>query len=328
MAWTADDLVAAVRRRAQLPDEAADGAIDDADILMFADEELSLRLVPLVRSCRGDYWVTDSVPLGDGYQGTAVPIEAGVAAYRVPLRAQTSGLRDVTVIDSGGVSYPIPQIATEDVWRYQQPANGIVGSLASSAFYMEGTNLVIVPTPSDSGWSLRMRYHRSHSILVPNVQTGTTVWAGGPTLVVDNPPADWVAGPSGLVIDLPFSSPPFGMATMDLVVTAITPTSPTVSEFNVIGIYTRNLPTFEPMRVCLRGTTCVIDLPRECWPLLVSAVTSRVLDVIGDREGAKLEYALYAQEAANVTLLLTPRIEGNKIRIVDRNSLLRSQRRW
>lgn len=87
-------------------------------------------------------------------------------------------------------------------------------------------------------------------------------------------------------------------------------------------------PAYGLYYLCKASQTCVVDLPRECWALLVSAVAARVLDLIGDREAAQLEYTLYEREAQNVTLLLTPRVEGNPIRIVDRNSLLRSQRRW
>ena len=318
MAWTADDLVAAVRRRAQLPDESADGAIDDADILMLADEELSLRLVPLVRSCRGDYWVMSE----------DAAIAQGQAAYRVPERAQTSGLREVTVIDSGGVAYPIPQIATEDAWRWQQPANGIVGSMRNAAFFMEGANLVIVPTPSDSSWTLRMRYYRAMSKLVPNADTGSVQWLGGPDgeCTLYEFPAAWLEPPVslyGMIADVYHQKPPFGIQAMDVAMGPITGITTLIPSAPTNGMVAGAV-----YGIAHASQTSVVDLPRECWPLFVSAVTARVMDVIGDRDGAKLEYALYAQEAANVTLLLTPRIEGNKIRIVDRNSLLRSRRRW
>lgn len=329
MAWTADDLVAAVRRRAQLPSASEDGAINDADILLLADEELSLRLVPLVRSVRGDYWV----------RSEDVPVVANQAAYRVPERAQTSGLREVTVIDSGGIAYHIPQISVEDAWRWAQPNANIVGSMRSSAFYMEGTDLVIVPTPSDDSWTIRMRYYRAMSALVPNDQCGLVIDAfidppgayGGEMIQILTLPSGWqqLANYPAQPLDLVYSGPPFGVPHMD-----ITPLDVVVAPdylIEVTSIAALGLvpaPAYGLYYLCKASQTCVVDLPRECWALLVSAVAARVLDLIGDREAAQLEYTLYEREAQNVTLLLTPRVEGNPIRIVDRNSLLRSQRRW
>lgn len=293
---------------------------------MLADEELSLRLVPLVRSVRGDYWVIVE----------DVPVVSGQANYRVPERAQTSGLREVTVVDSGGVVYPIPQISVEDAWRWQQPAGGIVGSMRSAAFFMEGTDLVIVPTPSDSSWTLRMRYYRAQSQLVPNAQCGLVIDAlvepdTDEMIEIATLPAGWatLADAPVQLLDLVYAGPPFGMPHMDITpLDVVVAPDFLVQVTSIAGLGLVPAPAYGLYYLCKANETCVVDLPRECWPLLVSAVTARVCDIIGDRDAAKLEYALYAQEAANVTLLLTPRVEGNPIRIVDRNSLLRSQRRW
>jgi hypothetical protein len=78
--------------------------------------------------------------------------------------------------------------------------------------------------------------------------------------------------------------------------------------------------------IAYASETSVVDLPRECWPLLVSAVTARVCEVIGDRDAAAMAFGLYDREQANIMTLLTPRVEGNKQVLVDRFSTLRSGR--
>lgn len=327
MAWTADDLISAVRRRAQLPDAAADGAVSDADILEMANEELDLRLVPLVRQSRGDYWVTV-------YD---TPIVSGTASYRVPERAQASALRDVAVVDSAGREWPIPQMGIEDAAHVLQ----VTGGIRASRFYMQGTEVVLAPTPTDEGFTLRMRYHRSHPTLVPLSQSGTAyVTEDDPTLLsvrrtpltlpdgyaLNPAPTTWSSVP--LEVDVYFVLPPFGVGAHDVVLEDVDVTANvwrfTPEDTSLLA----GIPTDVYMMASLSGNTSIVDLPRECWPLLVSALVARVNEVIGDRDAAQMAYALYERESVNVMRILTPRVEGNPQRIIQRNSALRSQRRW
>ena len=309
MVWTADDLVAAVRVRAQMPDAAGDGAITDADILTIANEEISLRLVPLVRRSRGDYFVTTH----------DVDIVNGTGAYRVPERAQTSGLRELTIVDSSGREWPVPQMHLEDAG----PAQIYGGGWDAVRFYMRGPDVVLVPTPTYPDCTLRMYYHRSHSALVPNADTGSVQWNGGG----DNDctlytfPAAWDALPSGFIADIYYELPPFGIQAMSAVVSDVTGSVATIDAVATLGLVAGSV-----YGIAYASETSVIDLPRECWPLLVSAVTARVCEVIGDRNAAAMAFSLYDREQANIMTLLTPRVEGNKQVIVDRFSTLRSSR--
>lgn len=323
MAWTADDLVAAVRVRAQMPDAAGDGAITDADILTLANEEIALRLVPLVRRSRGDYFVATH----------DVDIVSGTAAYRVPTRAQTSGLRELTIIDSSGREWPVPQMHMEDAG----PAQTVGGGYGSVRFYMEGPSVVLVPTPTYSDCTLRMYYHRSHPTLVLADQCALVMDA----LVIpeyDNPqciqtltlPTAFV----GLVsypptyIDLVFAGPPFGVQALDVELLDYTTDDsdffaavPSLADIGLVPA-----PAYGALYLTPSTQSCVVDLPRECWALLVSAVTARVCEVIGDRDAAAMAFGLYDREQANIMTLLTPRVEGNKQVLVDRFSTLRSGR--
>lgn len=322
MAWTADDLISAVRVRAQMPDAAGDGAITDADILTLANEEISLRLVPLVRRSRGDYFVTTH----------DVDIVNGTGAYRVPTRAQTSGLRELTIVDSSGREWPVPQMHLEDAG----PAQIYGGGWDAARFYMRGPDVVLVPTPTYSDCTLRMYYHRSHPTLVPNAESGTVAALSGELAVLrvpfDDPngvalqpcPAAW--GTAGFTLDVAWSTPPFGIAAQDLYVSSVDDADPTFYVYTLTGGLPSTIPADVYMVASYAGQTSVVQLPRECWPLLVSAVTARVCEVIGDRNAAAMAFSLYDREQANIMTLLTPRVEGNKQVIVDRFSTLRSGR--
>jgi len=324
MAWTADDLVAAVRVRAQLPAVAGDGAMTDADILTLANEEISLRLVPLVRRSRGDYFVSTH----------DVDIVSGTGSYRVPSRAQTSGLREVTIVDSSGREWPVPQMHLEDAG----PAQIYGGGWDAVRFYMRGPDVVLVPTPTYDDCTLRMRYHRSHSALTPVVECGLFEAAA---VMPELPDFDQViqiatlpTGFQGLpaepitYVDLVFVAPPFGVQAIDVEVLNVYVDAPfyAVQPPSIADIGLVPSPAYGSLYVCLANTTCIVDLPRECWPLLVSAVTARVCEVIGDRDAAAMAYGLYDRESSNIMTLLTPRVEGNKQVIVDRFSTLRSGR--
>jgi len=323
MAWTADDLVAAVRVRAQMPDAAGDGAITDADILTLANEEIALRLVPLVRRSRGDYFVS----IHD------VDIVSGTGTYRVPTRAQTSGLRDLTIVDSSGREWPVPQMHLEDAG----PAQTVGGGYGGARFYMRGPDVVLVPTPTYSDCTLRMYYHRSHPTLVPNAESGSVAVSSGELRALKVPandaqgealypvPASWAAG---LTIDVFWATPPYGPVAFDNYITNVNTANPTYNVYTLTG----GLPTAmsdNPDIYWLASKlseTSIVGLPRECWPLLVSAVTARVCEVIGDRDAAAMAFGLYDRESANIMTLLTPRVEGNKQVIVDRFSTLRGGR--
>lgn len=311
MAWTADDLVAAVRRRSQLPDAAADGSVTDADLLEIANEELSLHLVPLVRASREDYWTT--------HEDFAVV--AGTATYRVPSRAQASGLQDVCLVDSAGRERPLVRMDPGEQGRVQALGMGI----DATVFVMEGPAVRLVPTPTVSGYTLRMRYHRAHSTLIPNINSGSLTLVSGELRVVSDP-----GNPAVAYHDIYYTQPPFGPVVVDFAPDSYNVDNyPTYTVFVVADPVALGFVTGVTYGVSPAGQTSVVDLPRECWPLLVSAVTSRVLEVIGDRDGAQMAIALYQRERENVAALLQPRVEHATMKMIDRDSpLRRGRRRW
>jgi hypothetical protein len=325
MPWTTDDLVDSVRRRAQLPDVVADGAISDTDILDIANDEIALRLVPLVRRAREDYFVE--------YEDQTIVV--GTASYRIPENAQGSALRDVTVVDSDGNEYSVPRISLEEAGAADRYAQ-------RTAFVMEGPFVRLVPVPTSAYGTLRLRYHRSHAQLVPVSGTAlcTLVSDGSaiyPDTSVIQSTTKGEAGTNspfvGLAVDIVRAYSPFAHDYNNLVIASITNDSG-----NDTATFTGPYPSTDAITsfdnterqayMCFFGTSCVIRLPRECWPLLVSAVAARVLEIVGDRDAAQVAYSLYDREKDNVVELLTPRVEGARKKIIAHWSPLRTRRRW
>jgi hypothetical protein len=203
------------------------------------------------------------------------------------------------------------------------PAQIYGGGWDAVRFYMRGPDVVLVPTPTYPDCTLRMYYHRSHSELVPNSETGTVQWAGGgdSDCFLSDFPAAWSSLTFGFTADIYYQKPPFGIQAMSASVTNVTGDVATIYQVATLGMTAGAL-----YGIAYAHKTSVVDLPRECWPLLVSALTARVCEVIGDRDAAALAYGLYDRESANIMTLLAPRVEGNKQVIVDRFSTLRSGR--
>lgn len=325
MPWESDDLIASVRRRAQIPDVEADGAISDLDILDIANDEIALHMVPLVRSARGDYFV----------ESLDTTIVANTSKYRLPENAQGSALRDVTIVDSAGDEYSIPRISMEDAPAAERHS-------ATLAFVMEGPYLRLVPTPTSAIGTLRMYYERSHSQLIPKsgaitltlTAPGVAAYDDAETFVASTTDSTTYAPYVGMPCDIVRAYPPFVADYSYLIIESITPDGSGNDVVTFTGPWpgTDTVSSFEEVTraayMTWFGVSPVVRLPRECWPLLVSLVTARVLEVIGDRDAAQMNYALFDREKDNVIKLLTPRVEGARKKIVSHWSPLRSRRRW
>ena len=85
--------------------------------------------------------------------------------------------------------------------------------------------------------------------------------------------------------------------------------------------------------VAIAGQSPVVNfIPNECYSLLESLLAYRVLNSLGDFEGAKTLAEDIAVEERNIKQLLEPRIDGEPTIIINRTGLVRGtkwlQRRW
>jgi len=128
-----DKLIAAVRRRASLPE--AKGLLSDEDILEFANDEMMESVLPLIKSTYEEYFVWNQ----------SIPIESGISKYSIPERAIGNALRDISFEDSNGNEYEMSRIHRDD--RY-------TGQFQSSysepyRYYIENSEIVLVPDVTD-----------------------------------------------------------------------------------------------------------------------------------------------------------------------------------
>jgi hypothetical protein len=231
VAWTTDDLIAAVRLRAQVPDEGEDSEPTDAEILRIAHEELISRFVGIIRSARENYLVTsEDIALVEDTQG-----------YRIPRRAHANAVRDVWLVSPTGRTRALRLIDLTDGHYF----GGDTGE--PGGYYLSGAKIVLEPTPSSAmdGYSLRVFFYRAPSRLVLASECVAFVSHEG-SGVFHISYSDLAAFTSDATWDLVQASPPFDLLADNSAVTADVEST----AINITGV---------------AGTTITIDPEAPTW---------------------------------------------------------------
>lgn len=301
MAWTTDDLVSEVRLKAWLPD--ADD-LSASDLLSFADDALRSLIAALVKTGREERWVERSTV-------------AAASRVAIPRRALGGALRTVHAVSPAGDEHPFTFVTPAEAWMFGTPDSAGWG-------YIEGDELVLLGTPP-SGWSIRFRYLRRPSRLVPvsECRTATNQPAADTLSLASSTPAAWQS--TGAILDLVSGSEPHGPVVDDAAVLAyinpnlqFTAALPTVDISQVAGT--------EPDYVCLRDTTCLPPIPSSLRSALVWLTVGELHEAqknVAQAQGARDRAAEHMGAARAV---LEPRVASQTPAIVRRSGPLRGRR--
>ena len=300
-AKTSDALLAAIKRDAQMPP--ADGRLTDAEILDIASEALSAEVADLLVSVRQQRWVQTHAD---------VAITSGVATYRIPSRALAAGVSDVLIVD-GETEYDAPELSPEERYRYSDGQRGPWRSPYGYAW--QGDHIVLVPEPSETRYSLRLRYPRQPGRLVAVEECGLVTSTTATTIELDATPSAWGASETLDVVEgTPHADTLMLDASATISGTTVTIAAGVGSEV-AAGDY-----------VCLAGETCIPPVPESVWPYLVAACVARVVYVIGDVAAIQAAQIMAAQAERRVRSVLAPRNRGARELVTHHNSALRGGR--
>jgi len=307
MAYTTTDLLASVRRRAQLP--AANGALTTTDLLALADLAHQTVTAPLLRSVREEYGVISE----------SVTIVSGQRAYPIPTRAEAGSLRDVIAVStSTGAEVQLPYIPPEDRPFYREAASPWWD--APCAYTVEGNDIEILPTPTTqlaSTYMLRMRYYLRVGRFVETSACDVVLTYSAPTVTTT---AASVFS-TGDFVDVIGASPPFRPRVIGSDVTVVgaavdLDAASAILEAPVAGDY-----------VCATDTTCVLQMPVELHRVLETATVAEVYRALGYQAELDREMALLQGQMQAVRVLMEPRTEGGTRVILNPRSTLRRGRR-
>lgn len=278
--YTTTDLVASIKRRAQIPDSQV--TFSDAELLEMASEELEGTLVPLVMSAREDFFTTHV-----DYSTSAGRL------YRVPPRAIGGVVRRVCYVDSEGDEVDLPRVSLD-----------LLAS-AASGFVIRGNRILLVEDVPEHG-TLRVYYPLAPGRLVGTDECAFVTSIDGTSVYTTGTPASFVASRR---YDLVCTQPGFERLAVDQVIT-----------FNGDGSLSFSDGVPEDLAVgdavCLAGESPVPQLPAEWHPLLAQAVAVKVLDSIGDQAGFATAESKLKQLVSAAMSLVANRVEGNPETVV------------
>jgi hypothetical protein len=318
MAWTSDDLDTAVRRDARIPDGSS--AMSASEVLAIADEETLVTCLPLLLSARAEHMV----------RSADYTIASGQASYRIPTNALAAGLRDVTLRMPSGAEVSLPQIPIERRGLYE--VAGASWWPDAVGYCVQGDAVVLLPTPAQAGYTLRLRYHWRPGRLVPTTSTSVYRVASVSGFIrfygASVPTAFSTSTPVDVVEALPNFDTPFQRCTPASVTTG----AAGFVQLDITDDFVSYLAELGPgvavtdLWIALAGYAPVVQLPDVMHPLLAAAVVARVEGALGRRE--RMAAAMMRVEAARerVLPLLGPRNEGEPELCVNWHSPLRAGR--
>lgn len=308
MAILADRLLTGVKRRITMP--ANQALLNDTDILAFADDMISSRVIPLMESTNQDYFVT----LKD------VPLVAGQSIYSIPYRAVGRALRDIKMSDNNHNLRNISLIALEDAQVYD-------ACTLTVGFYFLGDKIRLVPdVPSNISpdQTLKIWYRLPPSSLVTSSSAARVTGITNDTVMVQNVPDTFMSGAS---VDFVQGHSGNSIYAMDKEIL-------NVNGFNITfasGEVPSNLAPGDWISIV--QTSPVINfVPNELYALIETYTAYRCLQAVSDFDGMGRLEADMKKEEENANKILEPRIDGEPTIIINRWGLVRgnkfSQRRW
>jgi hypothetical protein len=285
--YTTTGLIEQVKRRISIPP--SQNLITTARFISILNDELQTRIVPFLMSMREEWFVTYVDYSTDGT----------TSEYDIPSDAVGQKLRDVQLWQNGKQYKNVPRLAPE------QLVDSYFG------FYVQNNKIIIYPDALASGYTLRISYFKRTNDLVSTNDAGYISTASSNQITLSTtPPATFI---NGAEIDIISKNSPF-----------ITKETLTIS--NVVGstiTFTSNTTAVTGDYACISGESVYPNIPIECIAMLCQSAGIRVLEALGDTEGLQIAMANYAQIEQSAKSTLSPKVDGEVKRVINRRRLMR-----
>lgn len=319
---TSSTLIESVKRRASIPQ--SQSTFTEDDLLAFANEELSIGLLPSILQFHEEFLVYE----------TTVPLYSGVQNYSIPGRAIGGKVRNVFYMDTNGNPQTTARISPENVVYYNNTT-----LTSNPTYYLKNNELVFVnkiggsispsnpPTPA--GGSLKISYYLRPNQLVSEKRCAVikSIDATTNTVVIDG------------VVPSVFSPVNVGFKKLDIIEsvgghrTKAMDIVPTNIVFGTVGVQDGQI-TFSELppnlvpgdHIALAGETMIPQIPDDLHSVLAQRVAARCLEALGDQNGlqaANLKLQEMEQKTGN---LIDNRTEGQPQKVINFRGLLRNSR--
>lgn len=311
LVYTSDSLLISIRNLA-LAANAKSSGTDDSDLLRHSTEVMWTKMCPYLMRIREDYFVVSE----------RVALSANQPRYRIPSRAMLLKLRSLWRVNGSGERSPIDPIQRERLNEF-----GVSGG--PSAYYIEGSDVVLVPSSSGSG-SLEFSYYSRPGALVltsaarqvvsVNLSAKTITFAtAAASTFVSGAKLDIHSQESGAelkVWNVTQNGAPSGVGNVTITITEAIDGSVFGTKAVAAGDW-----------VCLSEEAVIPGVPKEFHPMIALAVAQRLNGSAGDIDVAKMLGMDFAADGKNMLSVAEARNEGAPMRIIGRRGILRRIRR-
>ena len=292
MAYTTSDLLTSIHNRGNIPSTTNDTNVNSSNnLLNIATEQLHTKLYPIIQSTREEFYVTRK----------DFTITASQNEYVIPSRASGLVLRDVQLVTGTDVQ----SLGIIDSEYVTTTASGNV-----SGYYLEHNKIILYPTPASTTGTLRVRYYLRPSRLTITSNCGqiSSIDTVTNQVVVSAIPSTWAAGTS---LDFVQASAPYANLSIDQAATVVSGTTLTFASLpSTLAVGDWLAPAeYSP----------IPQLPYEFHAILAQLTVCKVLEAMGDREGATLAFKDVQTDLENMLKLVTPRNQGERKKVINRN---------
>lgn len=257
MGYTTDDLITAVKMRGLIP--TSQTTFDDTDFIRFMNEELRAHIIPKIMTVRENYFVETS----------STPVVASQGNYEIPTRAVGAKVKDVYWVNSSGDAKKLWLASLQDTVDFANTTG------EPEAFYFQGNDVVVLPTPAVADGTIRFYYFQRRNELVATTAAGQITQIASNVLTLNNVPTSFTTSET---YDLIKGTPGFQNYSIDQTPTAVgasTITFTTVSSSLAVDDW-----------VCLAGQSVIPQIPLEFFPVLIQRTLIRCLRALNDHNGA------------------------------------------
>jgi hypothetical protein len=311
--YTTDSLIPTLRLLPLMPSVQA--LFSDANLVTIMDFEMSAKILPMIDNQAEEYFV----------RVQDIPYSTSQTVFPLPTRATADKLRSVSFKDNDNNEIRIPRLRPEDIMSNVN-ATGLAINPALWGFYLQDNLIVLYLSSANGGSSsfpfLRIRYVRMPSTLVEEANCAQITAIAGNVITVNT-----VANPlpttftTTATYDIVSNTPQmFVSKGDDLTITNITGNMMT---FTSLPVVPSTLPGPQIGDwVCLAMQSPIPQIPfKPGFQLLLQLSAAKCLEIHGDAQGFNVAMSQAADMKDYFISVLTPRVDGNVIRLTTPNSL-------
>lgn len=282
----------------------------DEDLLTILTFEMNSKIYPLIDNQSEEYFVVRD----------DIPYVATQTVFDLPPRALGGKLRSVSFVDSNNNEIRVPRLRPEDTMSNVN-STGLAINPALWGFYLQNNQVILflgsIAGSTPSYKFLRLRYIRQPNQLVKATECAQVTGISGNDVTVSSVPASFSTSVS---YDMISNTPNFNALQDDSVCTSISSLTMT---FTSIPVDQFNNPTLKVGDwICLSGQSPVAQIPYSPgYDLLLQLGAAKCLEIHGDVQGFNVAMSQAADMKNYLISVLTPRVDGNVVRLTTPNSL-------